>query len=513
MNDRSIGYVILVSMVVRAVAVALLCAAALLFLAQAASAVELSVQTEDGRAIDRASVPLFFEQVEVDIHDQVAAARHWFHFRNDLAEDVEVTCRFALGPGELVEGFSYYNGDERIVGEVLEKQAAEEVYQELTQIRRQDPGLLEQDRDRFRFRVYPVQPGEVKPVEVTSIRPLAGREGWVEYVVPRENLPDGAAVFSLRVDITDDLPVREVGTAGFQGTVTQFGPRHWRVEFEAESVIWSGDLKIRYRLAADDYSLRFLATRPDETDGTFLLLVSPRDGVEAAEVIGRDIVFVVDISGSMSGPPLEQTRAALLHIIGQLHPDDRFDVVAFDDDQYPLFGSLRMADGPSRDEAVRRVRALETKGGTNILGALGRALDELEAVVAHRPRAIVFLTDGQGNEPPATVLAEVRRRDSGIRVFSFGVGEGVHRDFLERLARENRGLCALVQDSRTLEAEIRRLYDRMAMPLMVDLDVRFEGMQVHSVYPGRLPDLYRDSEVVLMGRYSQAGAGKVRVTG
>jgi len=472
----------------------------------------LSVRTAQGESPGLEKVPLTFQQVEVAIHNQVAAGQSWFHFRNDFEADVEVTCEFALNPEEIVEGFSYFNGDERIVGEVLEKDAAREVYESLTQIQR-DPGILEQVGDRFRFQVYPVQPGENKPVELRHLCPLEMREGVVEYLIPRENLPAEETVFSLLVDITDDLPIRDLETVGFEGVVKKFGPRHMRVVFERESASFTEDLRIRYRVQADDYAMRFVAHRPEGEGGTFMLLVTPKEAVEESDVIGRDIVFVIDISGSMSGQPLEQTKWALTHILGQLNPDDRFDVVAFDDQTRAFFGGLREATEQNCQSAQASVSDLESAGGTNILRAMRRALKLLEPSRSDRPRAIIFLTDGQGSNPASVIISEVRKRDSSVRVYTFGVGNGVNRPFLERLARDNRGIATLVQNAERLEGEMRRLYERISMPLMVDLDIEFEGLNVHSVYPYRLPDLYRDGEVVIMGRYDHPGRGRVEVRG
>lgn len=476
-------------------------------------ALGLSAQTADGESLGQDKVPLTFQQVEVAIHDQVAAGQYWFHFRNDFETDVEIACEFALGNGELVEGFSYYNGDERIVGEVLEKQAAEEVYEALTGLQR-DPGILEQVGDHFRFRVYPVQPGEVKPVDVRVLSPLETREGVVEYVIPKENLPAQDTVFSLLVDITDDLPIAEVETVGFEGLVKRVGPRHYRVVYEGKAVSFTGDLKIRYKLQTDDYAMRFVAHRDGTDEGTFMLMVTPKSVVEESEVIGRDIIFVIDISGSMSGQPLEQTKWALAYIIGELNPDDRFDVIAFDDQAQSMLGGLKRATQANLNEAARLVSELESRGGTNILGAMQKALDGFgSGRDSDRSRAVIFLTDGQGSNPASVIIGEVRKRDVGARVYSFGVGSGVNRPFLERLARENRGIATLVYDADNLEREMKRLYDRISMPLMMDLNIEFRGANVYTTYPTRLPDLYRDSEVVIFGRYRKSGKATVIVTG
>jgi Ca-activated chloride channel family protein len=336
----------------------------------------------------------------------------------------------------------------------------------------------------------------------------------LEYVVPKENLSKEKAVFSLVVDITDDLPIRAVEVVGIEAEVQRVSKRHVRVLFEGEDVAFDDDVRIRYVLDSEDYGLRFMAHRNTTEEGTFMLLVTPKESAGTEEVIGRDIVFVIDISGSMSGEPLEQTKWALVHILDQLNPDDRFEVFSFDDNQYPLLGGLKAASASWRQQAQAKVSELASQGGTNILGAMGRALDILAADPGgDRPRAIIFLTDGQGMNPASSIIAEVRTRDPDVRVYSFGVGNGVNRPFLERIARENRGIATLVSHPDHLEREMRRLYDRISTPLMVDLDVRFEGLQVESTYPTRLPDLYQDGEVVLFGRYKRGGRGTVVVTG
>lgn len=484
----------------------------LFYWSRTALAVDVTFQSAEGEMPPEGKTPVVFQQVDVSIHNQVAAAQHWYHFKNEWDRDVEVTCQFVLAAEELVEGFSYYNGAERIVGEVLEKQVAQQVYQELTGVQR-DPGLLEKVGDRFRFRVFPIQPGENKPVELRTMLPLEMREEVVEYVVPKENLPTGGTVFSLRVDIADDLPVKDIETVGFKGIIKSFGPRHHRIVFEQEDASFDQDLVIRYRLEANDYSMRFVSHKGDGADGAFMLLVTPKAEVEAQEVIGRDIVFVMDISGSMAGQPLEQTKWGLAYIIERLNPDDRFDVVAFDDEPSPFFSRLVVADEENISSALLRASGLETRGGTNIRGALAKAMEQLEQTSSGRPRAIIFLTDGQGNSPAEVILAEVRKRDSGIRIYTFGVGSGVNRPFLERLARDNRGIGTFVQQTDQIEKEMQRLYDRISMPLMVDLQIEFDGLSAVDVYPKRLPDLYRDGQVVVFGRFTRPGEGTIRVSG
>lgn len=484
-----------------------------LFATGSARALELSAVTQAGVDVPAQWVHHTYQGLEVAIHDQLVATRATYRFHNAHEEPVELTCSLSLSQGEMIDGFSYWNGEERIRGEVLERQAASHVYEQLANVERRDPGILEQDGQSFRFRVFPVAPEEEKPVEVRSMSILSRREGWLEYAIPQGNLPAGDGVFSLSLDVTDDLPIVALETLGFEGRVERVSPHHRRVRFEANAAQFDGDLKVRYRLAGDAPALRFVSHRGDGEDGSFALIVSPQDAVAAQEIVGRDVVFVLDVSGSMDGEPLSQAKAGLDYALSRLNPQDRFEVVAFDDESRSLLGGLRAAEADALTGARTAVLALETGGGTNIDGALSRALELLSQASEGRPQAIIFLTDGQGSTPPEVVAAHVREQSRGVRIYSFGAGAGVNRPFLQRLSDDNRGVATFIQDERQIEQEMRRLYDRIAMPLMVDLSLAFEGLSVHSVYPKQLPDLYADSEVVVVGRFSQAGKGEVVVTG
>ena len=489
----------------------------LLLLAKGAHALPHTARAQGGEPLDQ-DVKQLVQHTEVWIHNQVAAATHQFQFQSHHGADLEISCTFELGQTELVDGFSYWNGAEEIIGEVLEKQAAVQVYQNLTGMQR-DPGILEQVGSKFRFRVYPVQPKEIKPVELKTTAVLERREGVLEYVIPQANLPGPDVAFSLTLHLSDDLPIEDIETKGFHGLVKD-GPEGGKVlSFESTGVPFTEDLVVRYRVASPDYSLRFMAHREGGADGSFMLLVSPKKEVEKADVIGRDLVFVVDISGSMQGEALEQTKTALSTVLKRLNPDDRFDVLAFDDEPISFFGSLRGADRKNKAEAIKWVEALESRGGTQIKKALLSALDELDHIKAtntragNRPQAIIFLTDGQGTEPPEVVLSEIKKRSSQVRLYSFGAGTGVNRSFLTRLARNNRGIATFIQNRAQIEDSVLRLYNKISTPLMVDLELEIEGADTYSTYPNQLSDLYEDGEVIVLGRYRKGGPAKITVRG
>ncbi|MGB0678889.1 MAG: VWA domain-containing protein, partial [Polyangiales bacterium] len=430
--------------------------------------------------------------------------------RHDKA--LELSCQLALNGDERVESFAYFNGKERVVGEVLEKQAAAEVYQSLTEVER-DPGLLEQEGERFRFRVYPVAPAENKRIDLGTLAHLRTERGWVELRLPKENLPAGQGRFELSVDLSDPLPIEAVQVHGARAQVQRKHARWVQVQLAQDGFQAREDVRIRYRLRQDDYRLSFLAHKDDGAPGSFMLRLSPKEGQDKRPRVGRDLVFVTDISGSMGGEPLAQSKRGLASMIQRLSPKDRFEVIAFESENHPVFGKLRRATPAAKTKAKQAVAALGSTGSTAIHGALRAAIHTLRQGTRDRPRAILFLTDGQGDTPPAEILASMRQEARSVRIFAVGVGDGVHRPFLKRLAENNRGSVDFVHDAGALARALTQLSARIAMPLLTDLHFSSPGLQLESVYPKHLPDLYQGSSVVLYGRFRAPGQGTVQIRG
>jgi Ca-activated chloride channel family protein len=480
-------------------------------LAQRALALECVAVDREGQPAPDGAIVQAQEQIEVAVHHQVAATRMSYRFQNRHSAPLEITCELRLGAHELIDGFSYWNGGEQVVGEVLERAAATQVYEDLAKVQRRDPGMLEQNGDVFRFRVFPIAPGEDKRVELRSVIGLSLRDGYLEYRMQHANFPAQAG-FSLEAELSDELELSDVALRGGTPSVQRLAANHVRLSQHSD-LPPAGDLVLRYRVRSQDYALRLMSHRERGSDGSFMLIVSPKDAVGTTDAIGRDIVFVTDVSGSMHGTPLEQAKLGLYDMLARLGKEDRFEVISFDDQSYPMFGQLTAADEHSRDDALGRVQQLQTRGGTNIHGALLRAIEMLREQRAGRARAIVLLTDGQGDEPAEVVAADVREHAAGVRIYSVGVGEGVDRTFLERLSEENRGLSRFVSSGEHIEDEMQRLYARIAMPLMLDLKLEVEGGDVYALYPRQLPDLYRDGEVIVFGRYRRAGHAVFRLKG
>jgi len=245
-----------------------------------------------------------------------------------------------------------------------------------------------------------------------------------------------------------------------------------------------------------------------------MLLLAPGRGDGPS--VRRDVVAVLDVSGSMAGDKLEQAKAALVQLLGTLRADDRFRLVIFGGGVRTYAAGWTDAAAAHVGEAQRWVRALTTEGGTNIAGALGEAFGVAPAEGALG--VVVFLTDGMPTvgETDPEHLADRAEHDRGpFRVFAFGIGYDVNTYLLDRLTERARGTTEYIQPGGDIEHAVGSLAAKIASPVLTDVALRADGAELYDLQPGSLPDLFAGDEIVVFGRYrgGASGEGSVTVTG
>jgi Ca-activated chloride channel family protein len=255
----------------------------------------------------------------------------------------------------------------------------------------------------------------------------------------------------------------------------------------------------------------------DEDRGYFLFLASPTPPDAAARATKpKQITFVVDTSGSMSGEKMEQARAGLRQVIGALNDGDHFNVIAYDTAVRPLWTAPRQLSAEARAEALEFVAGLKAVGGTNIEGALAAALEA--GPHASLPSAIVFLTDGRptvGVTDPEQIAKKTLEvnRGGATRLFVLGVGVDVNAVLLDRLALENHGVPAYVLPGQDVEVKVGGLYEKLRYPVLTDLRLDLAGIHATEMLPAGVPDLFRGSQVVIAGRYGKGGRRELVLSG
>lgn len=446
------------------------------------------------------SLPLIDEDVDVVIDQQHATTklRHVFH--NDGAAQLEGQFSLRAGAAAMVYGFAYYNGEQKIVGEVFEKALATSIYGD-TVAQRRDPGLLTQAGEGlFTFRVFPIQPGEHKRVELVVDQWLPRHHDVVEYRVP---IRRGDA--DVRIEIRDERAIGNIHSTSHKLLVERFPGR---VLVSSDGMRGTrSELVLRYQLLDKPWTLTAAVHRDPNHDG-YLMLALPAAPAEAA--VAKDVTLVIDRSGSMLGEPLAHAKRAAESIVNKLDAGDRVNVIAFDDAVDALFAAPEPVDPKVKERARKYIDAIDEGGGTNIALALESAFVRQRGT---RPKTVLFLTDGRSNNKAA--LAAVATDAHDVRVFTVGLGDKVDKPLLSRLSAMKRGRFTYVESAATLPRRMSKLFDAISAPALVGLSLSVQGDNgaLYRSYPRTLPDVFVGDELVVVSRVQGDGPIKVVLTG
>jgi Ca-activated chloride channel family protein len=466
---------------------------------------------------------LVSHQVEVTIDEQVSVTQVTQVFHNSSDRALEATYVFPVPKGASVDQFSMWVNGKEEKGELVEADKARTIYTDIVR-RTQDPGLLEYvGQDVLQVRVFPVPArGEQK----LSLRfsAVCGRdEGLVEYVYPlrskdKDKSGRQADSFRLTAKLKSKSALQNVYSPTHSVSVKPNGDHEVVVTLEGDKANGDKDFHLYYALGNKDVGLTALAYRPDgEQPGEVMLMLSPRAELGKDQQIPRDMVFVLDTSGSMAGVKMEQAKKALKFCLNSLKPGDRFAMINFASTVNRYSDGLQSVGSGDLVKARKWVDALEATGGTAIDEALKAALDYRHSG-GERSFTIVFFTDGMptvGETNPETILKHVMDRNTaGTRIFTFGVGDDVNTVLLDKLAEQTRAVSTYVRPEEDIEAKVSGLYAKISHPVLTELKLTTgSNVTLSEVYPNHLPDLFHGGQVVVLARYQGKGHATVTLTG
>jgi Ca-activated chloride channel family protein len=454
------------------------------------------------------------------VTDQVAELEYRITFHNPTDRRLEGVLMVPLPADAVLSGFSMTMAGKDVKGELLEASQAASIYQAIVS-RAIDPGLLELVGERmFRARVFPIEPrGDiVATLKLTQTLPKSG--GLVNLRVPLASarfLQGERAKASARIAVKTTRPLRTVFSPVEGAVIARQGDRAATLSYE-EGASGLQDLTLLFSLREDPLAAGLLAYREPGEDGTFMLTLSPKVEEDGAKAAPKDVVFVVDRSGSMQeGGKMEQARKALQYCVSRLNPQDRFGIVDFATDWNALSERLLPADAEQKARAKRYIERMEAAGGTNIEAGLGEGLKLLSRAEGRVPM-IFFLTDGVptvGQTDVGQILKKATEGNAALRarLFSFGVGSDVNTLLLDKLAEGGRGARDYVAPGEDIEVKVGSLYQKVSKPVLTDVKVEWVGVDASEVLPRPVPDLFSGAELTLYGRYKAAGKGTLVVTG
>lgn len=464
-----------------------------------------------------------YQRVSAEIIDGTAVTKVEQVFVNSAPRQLEAHYVFPLPKGAALQDFYLWINGKKTKGEVLEKQKATDIYEGIVR-RLQDPGLLEYiDTDAFRARVFPVPANGEQKIELTFSQVLDFQSGIYQYHYPLGASSRGAPTLTVRQDfvfsarISSKTPIRSVYSPTHKMGVNKKNDAEAIAGFEmGAGADISKDLDLFYTVSDKAIGFSFLPYRPNsEEPGFFMALLSPKTELKADEVQPKRITFVMDTSGSMMGERIKLARDSMKYGVQRLNAKDEFNVVRFSTDVESLFEKPQVASEANVKKALDFIGTFEAVGGTAIDEGLQRALKDAEGR-GGMSHIVLFVTDGHptvGVTEEPEIATRAKSGNKGSRVFTFGVGEDLNARLLDRIAEDGRGTSDFARDGKDFEVRVSGLFDKVANPVLADLSLDLAAFGAYDVYPKKLPDLFKGTQLVVTGRYRTPKESTVVLSG
>jgi len=497
----------------------------------------------------KAVCPLKHTDVKAEISGFLSRVTVTQEFENPFSEKIEAVYTFPLPQNAAVDDMTMLVGDRTVRGKILRREEAQAVY-EAAKNNGQTASLLNQERPNiFTQSIANILPGEQIKITISYVETLKYEDGSYEFVFPMvvgpryvpgnatggqnsangngfapntDRVPDASVItpqpappgmraghdISIDVILDAGVPIDGVVSKTHEVDVERPAVQRAHVRLKDQATIPNKDFIFRYDVAGTKITDALL-THSAGGGGFFTLILQPPERITAEDVTPKELVFVLDTSGSMSGFPIEKAKETMKLALDNLYPYDTFNLITFSGDEHILFPEPVPATPENLRKAEKFLESREGSGGTEMMKAVKASMDPSDK--QDRVRIVCFMTDGYvGND--MEIIAEVQKHPNA-RVFAFGIGNAVNRFLLDNMAKYGRGEVEYVGLQDDGSAAARRFHERVRNPLLTDISIDWNGMPVADVYPKTIPDLFGAKPLILTGRYTAASRGTIRLKG
>src|SRR5215468_1358283 len=508
----------------------------------------LAIVGKDGKI--QGDCPLKHTRVRAGVSGFLARVTVTQMFSNTATQNVEAIYTFPLPQDAAVDDMTIQIGDRTVRSLVKRGEEARAIYEKAKNTGHV-AALLDQERPNiFTQSVANILPGEQVTVTISYVETLRYEAGSYEFVFPMvvgpryipdqptgyqgtgwapdtNRVPDASRItpwvaskgtraghdISIELALDAGVPIQELRSKSHAIDVERQSASRATVRLRDEATIPNKDFILRYDVAGAQIGDAILSSpspgRSKGAGGYFTMILQPPARLPESDIQPKELVFVLDTSGSMWGFPLEQAKRLIRRALDELYPGDTFNLITFSGDTHILFPEPVYPTAENIRKAKAVLASRTGGGGTEMMTAIRAALapsDHQDHV-----RVVCFITDGYvGND--MEIVGEIQKHPNA-RVFSFGIGNSVNRFLLDKMAEAGRGAVEYVNLADKAEEAADRFYERVRSPLLTDLYVDWGGLPVTDVYPTRLPDLFSGQPLIITGRYTQAASGKVRLKG
>ncbi|MBA3500841.1 MAG: VIT and VWA domain-containing protein [Myxococcota bacterium] len=496
-----------------------------------------------GTSVQAIAFPLRHTDVRTKVSGMSAMYTVTQTFENPYDEAIDAVYVFPLGDEAAITDYAIVIGERTIAGEIKRKKEAQQIYEE-AKSQGHTAALLEQEkRNIFKQRIANIAPREQIKVKMQYIELLDYQDGQYEIAFPLvvgpRYLPadaigktpvgshhagqsgrDGVtsipyadekiagSTVSFRADVDAGVPVLAVASPSHQLRVEEPANTKRVITLAAANEVPNRDLVVRYKTANEQTMVGLLAHRT-EKKGYFTLVVQPKAQYKTGDITNRELMIVIDTSGSMQGQPLDQAQRLATALIDSLKPGDTFNVMAFSGGTNAMAPAAIAGDAAGKQHGKQFVASLESGGGTEMGPAMAKALATTPG--NDRIRLVYFVTDGfVGNDD--VIVSAARGNLGANRIFSIGVGSAVNRSLLNQIAAVGRGYASYLNLTENPADLGEDLVARTAYPYLTDIKIEWNGLAVGGVTPAAIPDVYAGMPLIVSGVYTQPGRGKITVT-
>lgn len=490
--------------------------------------------------------PLQHTEMEANISGYVSRVRVRQTFTNPLTTKIEAIYVFPLPQEGAVDDMVMMVGDRRIVGQIKPRDEARALY-EAAQTSGHVASLLEQERPNiFTQSVANIEPGAQVVIEISYVETLAFVDGTFEFVFPMvvgprfmpgsptgkqgtgwapdtSQVPDASRIsppvappgtraghdIRITVHVDAGTEIADIVSPLHAVHVTQHRPGQATITLANQAVLANKDFILRYRTATHAVTDTFLLHA--DARGSFItLILQPPQRVLPEHARPKEMIFVIDRSGSMSGFPIEKAKETMRLAIARMNPRDTFNLLSFSGGTGRCFPKPVPNTPQNRATALQYLADLYGSGGTQMMPAILEALGGEHD--SERVRIVAFMTDGYiGND--FAIIDAVRQHAGTSRVFAFGIGNAVNRFLLDGMAQAGRGAVAYVTLQSQGEDAAQRFQQRLHAPVLTDITVDWGTLPVTEVYPQRIPDLFSQAPIMIHARLTGPATGTVVLRG
>ncbi|NND97721.1 MAG: VWA domain-containing protein [Pirellulaceae bacterium] len=464
-------------------------------------------------------------EIDASIRDQVAEVQVGQTFKNRTNRVLQVKFVFPLPYDGAIDQMTFMVDGEELEGRLLEADKAREIYQSYVR-RSQDPALVQWiGTGMFQTQVFPVPAGAERTVSLRYTQ-LCKRSGtlndWLLPLAPTKFTCSPIGEIAIRGRIRSDTKLGNVYSPSHDIEIDRSGDNVVKFQYKAKAKVPGSDFRVMWDTGDSPVQVSVVAHRPDKNqDGYFMLMIQPQfdEPTGGEDKIGKNVVLVMDKSGSMRGEKIDQARRAANYVVDHLKGRDQFTLINYDSVVENFRSELTSADKETRTDAKEYIDSMLAGGSTNINEALSQALKMTEG--ADGPVYVVFMTDGRPTvgERNAMKIADNAKNNlrEGTRLFSLGVGHDVNSRLLDKLASICLGQTTYVRPGEPLDDVVSHLYDRIGAPALTDASLKLtvdgkEG-RTRQLYPSDMYDLFSGDQLVIVGRYRKQGQLQIKLTG